>query len=384
MSQNLSGIGFAANLVPFPYRSAIAISSDCEFLTGEALLDLHRLLSGPTGLGLEVTQSMFFYTTQALCHSSIGYFEGTSFVKSRYSDLFADMICAGHVDTVHAYGDFDAGGYERAHGERVADELEHLGAKLPIYSNHGSALNTQNMGHSELTTYQQGDNPDHPSYHIDLLKRMGGRYIWVDNGLTTQLGGPEPLLYDAIGRDNTPLKLFRRFRGLVGKAAPNAGNLSEQMTPDDIDAFIDRGGCAVVYQHFGVAGKNPDNSFDANIPPYFEPPAMAVIEHLAARNKDKSCLSAGTGRLLRFVEVAEKAIALRHENGDLAISIALSDVTSRDLEGLSFDLSAPPSQILPIKTQSGTIASSGAQVTQTGADTWIVSFPWHRLGDFTW
>lgn len=384
MSQPSSGNAFAANRVPFPYRSAIAISSDCEFLTGEALLGLHRLLSGPTGLGLEVTQSMFFYTTQALCHSSIGYFEGTSFVKSRYSELFSDMIRAGHVDTVHAYGDFDAGGYERKHGEKVAVEVERLGAKLPIFSNHGSALNTQNIGHRELTTYQQGDNPDHSSYHLDLLKRIGGRYVWVDNGLTTELGGPEPLLYEAIARDNSRLKLFRRFRGLVGKAAPNAGNLSDQMTLDDIDTFIGRGGCAVVYQHFGVARKNPDNSFDANIPPYFEPAAMAVIEYLAARNKDKSCLSAGTGRLLRFVEVADKAVAHLRENGDVTISIALDSVISSDLEGLSFDLPGPPAHISTIRSLSGKIASSTAQVIQTGFNKWTVYFPWQRLGDFTW
>ncbi len=59
---------------PFPYRGAVSISNDCEFLSWDAFLDLYRLLNTRRGFDLETSSSAFFYATHALCHSSFSYF----------------------------------------------------------------------------------------------------------------------------------------------------------------------------------------------------------------------------------------------------------------------------------------------------------------------
>lgn len=368
---------------PWPWKAALAISSDCEFLTRDGLLGLHRKLSGPDGLGLEVAQSLFFYTTHAICHSSISWFSGAGFTESADAGLMRELIAAGHADTIHAWGDFDAGGWTRAHGEAALDALDRHGLRLPIYSNHGSAANTQNLGHTELTTYQHGDDPAHESYTLDQLRRAGVRYAWVDNALTTRLGGPEPLLYPATARDGTELTIFRRFRGLVGKAAPNAGNLPEQFTPDDVDALSDMRACAVVYQHFGVARKNPDNSFDANTEPYFAPEGWALIEHLAARHHDGTVLSAATGRLLRFVEVQQAARALPTATG-LAVTVDLDNLTPACLGGLAFELDRPPQGPITVSDRTGNTVPALWRTEQLGGGRQVVHVPWTRLEPFAW
>jgi len=53
---------------PYPYRCAVALSNDPEYLTPRAFWDLHRFLNNeePTplgdGLGLPVTDALFMYS----------------------------------------------------------------------------------------------------------------------------------------------------------------------------------------------------------------------------------------------------------------------------------------------------------------------------------
>src|SRR4051794_23887302 len=104
---------------PHPYRAAVAISNDCEFMSWADYLGIYRLLNSPGSLGLEIGTSLFFYVTNALCHSSFGYFDDMDGTPSANASEIREMVAAGYIDTIHAYGDFDDGRFTRRHAERI-------------------------------------------------------------------------------------------------------------------------------------------------------------------------------------------------------------------------------------------------------------------------
>src|SRR5207248_8526913 len=89
------------------------------------------------------------------------------------------------------------------------------------------------------------------------------------------------LLYEQTARDGSALRLVRRYRGLVGKAAPTAGSLAEQITVQDLDHLVERGEACVYYQHLGALAKTGPNAFVANRPPYFGGAGLHVLRYLA-------------------------------------------------------------------------------------------------------
>lgn len=319
---------------PHPYKAAVAFSNDCEFMTRRTYEDLHQLFAGNGGLNLEVTSSAFFYATNSLCHSSISYFEGQTFHPSDNAEYLAKMIKAGWIDTIHAYGDFDQGGFSRPMAEAVLDEFKRHSLCVDIFSNHGSDKNSQNVGHCDLESYQKGDLPLHEAYHLDITRQLGVRYFWVDTSLVPSPVSIEPLIRQAQARDGSTLLLFNRYRGLVGKAAPNAGLLAEQLTLSDIDSIIDNESACIYYQHFGVREKRSDGTFEANGPPYFSPDAMNVLSYLSAKQRDGSCLVAGVGRLLRYTEARDSLTASKNDT-DLILSSTNCTIEPPNLMGIT-------------------------------------------------
>lgn len=319
---------------PHPFRSAIAISNDCEFMTRRTYEDLHELFMGEQGLNLEVTASAFFFATNALCHSSISYFDGVTLTPSKDADYIVKMIRTGWIDTIHAYGDFDEGGFTRQMAEAVLGEFRKHSLRIAIFSNHGSNKNLQNCGYQGLDSYQKGDLPGHDAYHLDITRQLGVRYYWVDTELTSSPISPNPILRYVRARDGADLLLFNRYRGLAGKSAPNAGSLSEQLTAFDIDRIIANESTCIYYQHLGVREKAPDGTFVANSPPYFSLEAMSVLTYLSEKQKEGLCLVAGVGRLLRYIEVRDSLSVSRREN-DLVLSTTDSTINAEELMGVT-------------------------------------------------
>ncbi|MBM4133207.1 MAG: hypothetical protein FJ245_05490 [Nitrospira sp.] len=369
---------------PYPYRSAIAISNDCEFTSWETQLSLYRSLSGKNGLGLEISNSLFFFVTNSLCHSTFSYFQGTSDVPTAYAPVLREMIRAGYIDTVHAYGDFDDGTFQRRYAERIADECQRMGLALVAWSNHGSDRNFQNLGHRRLTQYQQGDNPDHPCYHLDLLKGMGVCYHWVDDGYTPKPGDETPILYHEEARDGRGLILFRRYRGLVGQSAPTASRLPEQVLLSDIDSIVANGRACIVYQHFGCWQKTSEGMFEANQPPYFSPEGMRVLERLAEISREGKCLVATVGRLLRYLE-ARDAVAFTVSNNEIMVSSASVGIGPQDLAGVTFYAPDPERMRLTWRAKDGATHALPSRVfreSETGQP--CIGVPWKKLEAFQW
>ena len=389
---------------PYPYKAAIAISNDCEFLSWESKLGIYRLLCGRKGLGLEVSDSLFFFVTHALCHSSFSYFQGVSDVPTPYAPLLREMIQAGHIDAIHAYGDFDEGGFERRFAERILEECVRYGLTLPVWSNHGSDKNCQNLGHQKLTVYQEGDNPERPCYHLDLLRQIGARYFWVDDGCIDSVywvdAGfvdrpyeppperpyhPIPILYQELARDGSALHLFRRYRGpIINGAAPHAGHLSYQMRIEDINELIARERACVYYQHFGVWQKTGDRQFEANKPPYFSRAGMKVLEHLAAMFHGGKCLVTTVGRLLRYLEVRDTLI-FSVSADTITLSSTSERVTAKDVEGVTFYTAQPENMRLVWQEHNGVESLLPSKVfIEPGTKQACIGVPWRRPEDFIW
>lgn len=373
---------------PDPFRAAVALSNDCEFMDAEATRAIFRLLNDRNGLALESANSLFFFTTHALCHSSISYFEGTSGKESADAPWLREMVKAGYIDTIHAYGDFDAGGFERRHAEQVAEACARHGLSFANFTNHGSDRNIQNLGHTGLVGYQHGDDPASPAYHLDLTRQLGFRYGWVDNGLVADPAQTDGLLYDATARDGSSLRLMRRYRGLVGQAAPNAGSLAEQMTVADLDRIVTNGAAAIYYQHLGVARKRADGGFDKAAEPYLPGDARAILQHLSERQRSGHCLVTTTSQLLRFLEMRD-SLRVSCEGELLTVTSDLSGLGTADLMGLTLTVPRRDGwrmNFLPAGAAPNEALALDPVIAADSGDPQRLrlSLPWRRLPEYVW
>lgn len=362
---------------PYPFRSAVAISTDCEFMTRQASHDIIKEIADPAGLDLEVANSMFFYTTHAECHSSIGYFDGVSGVPSSDAGFLRELAQEGWIDTIHAYGDFDGGGFERRLAEQVAEECSRHGLRFPVFTNHGSERNTQNVGHGSLTAYQRGDLSGAAEYHLDITRALGARYFWVDNAIQASAIDTSSLFTTEKARDGTDLTVFRRYRGLVGKPAPNIGSLAEQMSERDLDSIVENGAATIYYQHLGVASKNADRSNNPVVSPYFPKDAHARLEHLSSLQRAGSCLVAGTGRLLTYLELRD-ALSVKLDEEVLRLSTVRAGTGKSCFEGISVRIPAGAA-VKTVVAHCGEVAHELTFERATTADGHVIHVPWRRL-----
>ncbi len=323
---------------PAPYECAVAISNDCEFMTREATVGLLAELSDPAGLGLEVTTSMFFYTTHAICNSSISYFDGVSQNPSEHAPLLRALCKAGWIDTIHSYGDFDAGGFQRAFAIAATNEMRRYGLSLPVYTNHGTNNNLQNVGHADLSGYQQGDDPQAEAYHLDLTVEHGAKYFWVDDMLSPRPDVTSEVFREARARDGRRIKLFRRYRGLVGQPAPTMASLPQQMTESDLLALAEAGGVAIFYQHLGVGERDEQGRPVPLKRPYLSEDSRRILGVLSHLQRQGRCLVAGTGRLLTYLDMRD-AVELRVEQGVLHIELDMDWADEATFDGLSLEIS---------------------------------------------
>lgn len=320
-------------LWPYPFRAGLALSSDIEFTTLEWLEDLMPFLNGrgPTplgqGLGLEVTASMFFYSAGG---GTVAFFEGaeTDSPLSDASSRLMEYLRAGWIDCNHSYGDFDGhGGFCRRHAERACEVLEEAGVALPVYTNHGSSDNVQNLGDGH--DYQRGDRREDGAYHADLLHRSGARWLWTDSavdqgpddkpGLRRRLRRwsglervPPGLIHPWMLADGQRVRRFWRFRG-TGKNAPNLSSLGRQLEIIDWDSLYTNQGGLVLYQHLGVLDRIEGRCLPASRDAVRcdAERFLAPFRRLQAEHEEERLWIAGTGRFLQYLEMLESVRILK-------------------------------------------------------------------------
>jgi hypothetical protein len=266
-------------VLPYPYKGAMTISNDAEFMSFEFFETFYSFLNSNKktifgdGLGLQVTSSLFFYSNKPY---NLSYFNGieVNSPKNGYAQRLCEYLKAGWIDTNHAYGDFDGiGGFQRAHAIRVLEEMNEKQIQIPCFTNHGDTFNIQNIGIDAL--YHQGDIPDSRAYHADLLHQLGTRYVWTDSAVFARRTRRflflrisylhlKPVIVKQQLQDGQEFLVFNRFRS-TGANAPNLSSLGYQIEQVNLDELYQRRGIIVLYQHLGVLGRNGGRCFPATI-----------------------------------------------------------------------------------------------------------------------
>ncbi len=396
---------------PFPYRAALAISSDVDnspSLKGYLAMVDYLNATGNTpfgpGLGLEVGNSFWFFNgTQS---PQLAYYTNDGTTESPFAPHCRQFWASGHIDSLHTYGDFDEGGYERRHAEVAVQELSRNGASLPVWINHGTRMNHQNIG---PYPHFWGDLPGQPSYHLDLARAAGSRYFWIGrlthvlgqdarqtlsvrtkNGLqrllsiTRYRNMRESPLFDLENRLLLPIEFrdgamgwdFQRWVNVRGEVQTlDSGDLAVQLRPTNLRRLIRNEGFLIIYTHFCE-----------NLDPEAGPtqPLRASLAYLRQLHDEDRLLVTTTGRLLRYREVGlhlKFAAAMRdgqlviNINDQLDTPVGMTPLTAADLQGLTF-YSADPERVsvqldsLPLPTQVNSKDHTGQQ---------SVSVPWRPL-----
>ena len=399
---------------PYPYRAALAVSSDLDntpnLETYLALMD-YLNSAGDTplgaGLGLEVGNSFWFFNgtgENGAGEDQLAYFDAAG-NPTPFAEVCRQLWLSGHIDTLHTYGNFDSGGFTRSHAERAVAELAAQQARIPVWVNHGTEQNRQNVGRRESFA---GANPADPVYHLDLTQRAGVRYFWTgrlthvlgqDSQRILALAGKRILqegvrlvkypfsrepLFDRRNRLLIPVTLedgarvweFQRWISSWGEvAAADVNDLPVQLGTRRLERLVRNGGFLVIYTHMGE-----HLDLAAGLPAQLKT-QLHVLRELQS---DGHLLVATTGRLLRYREVQGELswqITTDGERASIEIDpqldtpIGSDRLEEHDLQGLTFYLGR--AKVAKVRFGGRAIACSLNPVDETGQVS--VSIPWLPL-----
>jgi len=351
-----------------------------------------------TGLGLEVSNSCWFYNGEN--DQQLSYFKGTTTEESTFAPVCRDLWTSGHIDTLHSYGNFNLGGFDRSFAEPALEALTRHGATLPVWVNHGNDQNHQKLG---LLPEFQGAKPDKNAYHYDLLKESGTRFFWM--GRTTHVAGqdaqfnlsnqvqqqlqklilatkyrnterplPDPenrLLLETTLEDGHEILEFQRFISRFGEVKKtDLFDLALQLSQQNLKALVKSEGFMVLYTHM-----------NENLP-QSQPLPLEVsqgFQRLARFAREKSLLVTTSSRLLNYADLTKKLIwKTRIKGGSTEISLTQSDprpLKVADLQGLTFYCDTPEKTVLFLNDKQITTDVNPTDHTGRGS----LSVPWQAL-----
>ncbi len=367
---------FCLRKFPYPYQAMLAISSDVDNTPAlDNYLELMKFFNTAAdtrygrGIDLEVGNSFWFFNTTD--RYQLSYYNGTSDTATEFAAYCRRLIESGHIDTIHSYGNFDTGGFDRRLAEKAITELQRNGLQVPVWINHGTGNNNQNIGFEDGYT---GALPGSNAYHADLLSETGIRYLWTGN-LTHVPGqdGDRTLaltaidwaqkinrflkyrnvttpLFDEQNRLMFPLELqdgqffwgFQRWINLLGRTTLlDINDLVFQTTPTIMRLLVRNRGYMVLYTHFCEG-----SDLSLGLPPILKK-NLRYIQKLV--NK-RDLLVTTTARLLRYNEISShlECNLMQTDDGyqliiptSLKLPIGDYQLTEVDLEGLTFYISHP-------------------------------------------
>lgn len=350
------------------------------------------------GLGLEISNSFWFFNAED--QEQISYFKGTSTSETDFAPICRELWASGHLDTLHSYGNFNTGGFERSFAEKALEELDRHGVRLPVWVNHGNDRNHQKLGNYPAF---HGANPTEKAYHFDLLKEHGTRYFWA--GRTTHVCGqdaaftrgnrlqqlaqnlllqtkyrnldrPLPsmdnkLLINTQLEDGNQFKEFQRFISRFGEVKnTDIDDLALQLTRANLASLVNSAGFMLLYTHM-----------NENLPE--GRPLPAAVERgfqiLADFSQKRDLLVTTSARLLQYADLTEKlTLEIRQKSGLTSVHILPGNNYSFDreaLQGLTVYCSEPARTVLYYHDQ--LLAVEINPPDQTGAGS--ISVPWKKL-----
>lgn len=295
--------GIALRKFPYPYKAALTLCSDIDGTSFDKFLEIHKFLNTDencelgTGLDLEVGDSFWFYSDDNTHEHAFSYFQ-----TQEHAYKVRKLIDAGYLDVLHSYGNFGENiGFDRGKAEKAVSELQNHDLKIHTWVNHGAEGSEQWIG---ANTSGKGDAPsDDNYYHADLLKNIGVKFFWENEGALTRIIGQdrpcslkEGYLSNPFLRGNMqklknlarlPIHLLNEFSSLLfsktilpieaftgdnklletcklkdGQSLYRfkrfghprydwSDDLDKLVNPENLDYLVNKGGFSIVYLHLG-------------------------------------------------------------------------------------------------------------------------------------
>lgn len=261
---------------PFPYRSALALSNDCDSQHVACNLDWHSFVNGRgataygDGLGLEVGDSFWVYSNGF----EPGLFKGNPFdaehAPGYAADWITDLARLGWLDTLHSFGNWtmrlvppdradDPTIFARDQIAKGLDRLDQLGLKPTVYVNHSGS--PSNVG-GPWGWYQKADDPSHNLYSLDLLTAFGLRFFWIDCCTDIEKFGNDLNFTD---QDDLQRQVARYGMGPWLRRRNAEGQMGPIPVPEDDDGSLDDAGLRAMLAGFFNRSQFPVQARDGQL-----------------------------------------------------------------------------------------------------------------------
>ncbi|RJP79162.1 MAG: hypothetical protein C4524_05805 [Candidatus Zixiibacteriota bacterium] len=367
---------------PYPYRAALAICNDLDNLRSFAEMKaVHDVLNGRgstpcgPGLGMEVGDSLHFFTVHPQQDDTLAYFQGLSNILADHAPALREGLQAGLLDILHTWGNYSQkGGFLRQQAVWATEEMQKYGLRLTVWTNHGDRHNFQRLGRDDSlgdvreVSSVRGDRSEVLEYHADLARAIGIRYLWIKE-LTPVMGQERFLNWQDwldkgsdLGRifmrgvlrqppelKPKPLQIAnhlirpRRLRDgsrmyemlRYGSFSRDGGaQLPELLSLRFLRRLVDVGGACLLYMHLGKDRPSPEVPFSRE--------SYNALERLAEWARAGDIWVTTASRLCRYVELRQrlKLQTLRRESGLLITGEfdGVFDFPDPEVEGLTIYL----------------------------------------------
>jgi len=412
-AENNEGTAVQIRPFPYPYKAALAICNDLDGVRSFAEMKaIHDVLNGRKmtpcgpGLGLEIDDSIHFFSVHPEQDDSLAYFEGLTHQPAADAPALREGLKSGLLDIVHTWGNYSQkGGFFRQHALWAAEELDKFGLHVPVWINHGDRHNFQNLkredslGDVRETASRRGDRGQVLEYHADIARRIGVRYVWIKE-LTPVIGQERSFDWrdwlengSDLGRffakgvlsnassavSGRPIQLanrlirFDRMRD-GGRfyemlrygdfAMDGSDDLPKLLSLKFLRRLVEVGGACLLYMHLGKGRPSP--------PAPFAKESYSALERLAQWAQAGDIWVTTASRLCRYVELRQR-LKLRAYFGERKAVVEGSfapagDLSDPEIAGLTFYLKDSTTCRLKISDLQGRTDSDQIRLVENPPD----------------
>ncbi|WKD51447.1 sulfotransferase family protein [Microbulbifer spongiae] len=355
---------------PFPYKGMLAISNDIDSTTPDSFEYIHEIMKHPkNNIELNFSDSIWMYAKSSRNGKQLSFFDMTDEQLTPYWRRLKYYVSKGWIDTLHSYGNFSQSessfAFSRRYAELSLNFLKKHKIQFDVWVNHGDESNTQNLGNY---SYMKGATLGDDSYHFDLCKEIGVKYIW--NPKQRDIFGHSSMLTPIKLKNGESIWSFPRFHSCFvssrdkttyqerganfwGENKDEAvlwhpSLLDLQITKERLDQLCIDGNYSIITQHFG------NIKFSSN---RFTQSAIDALKLLSSYSKEKINV-VSTSKLLNYnrvnqflnyeiIELETGSIINVSSINDPVLGIQ-NDLTINQLDGITFYTDKPQSTFFMI------------------------------------
>lgn len=373
---------------PPPFRAWLTISNDPDNTTIENWRELHAIIWEDLQLPFADTFILTNFNENLPHQVTI--------------ESHPEILTAHPHDTIHSWGDYTFSSskrFSRNDAERSLELLDKIGIRPRIWSDHshfsGNMLHHSRLGAVPRVIDASGNMYENYEYTLDLVKRLGVRYLWDGRMKDLIVGQDRPLnrwewythltksdirggilaISDVLGKhlwqrmnaatfsyrsdlnrayfphvfpDEQTFYCFQRYGN---PRLADIDGLAEVISPKNIDRLIEVGGTMIVYTHLG---KRPvHRQHDSRHIPDQTYQALKNVTH---QYRDQNVMVSSTSKLLDYL-VLRDHLMLNETTVDFrADGIRFLQLSPSDLAGFQFGFS------IKCSPQDITITCEGKQI----------------------